>query len=81
MRLLVWTIAVDRGDLIAPAQAQTYAPGFPVCLQTYGITGNASIAATPRWISARRQRRAARRNASAIRILRRGPARRRGRFY
>jgi len=27
--------------LAASAQAQTYAPGYPVCLQTYGITGNA----------------------------------------
>jgi Protein of unknown function (DUF3551) len=24
-----------------PAQAQTYDPGHPVCLQTYGIIGNA----------------------------------------
>jgi hypothetical protein len=27
--------------LAASAQAQTYAPGYPVCIQTYGITGNA----------------------------------------
>ena len=31
----------SRRSLSAPAQAQTYDPGFPVCLQTYGITGNA----------------------------------------
>jgi hypothetical protein len=39
MRLLAWTIL-----LIAvsgtPALAQTYAPGYPVCIQTYGISGN-----------------------------------------
>jgi hypothetical protein len=38
MRLPVWTIL-----LIAvsgtPALAQTYAPGYPVCIQTYGIDG------------------------------------------
>lgn len=25
----------------APVQAQTYDPHYPVCLQTYGISGNA----------------------------------------
>jgi hypothetical protein len=24
----------------APTRAQTYDPGFPVCIQTYGISGN-----------------------------------------
>jgi hypothetical protein len=29
------------GALSVPAQAQTYDPHYPVCLQTYGISGNA----------------------------------------
>ena len=29
------------GVLAAPARAQTYDPHYPVCLQTYGINGNA----------------------------------------
>jgi hypothetical protein len=41
MRLLAWTILSIAAIYGAPAQAQTYAPGYPVCLQSYGITGNA----------------------------------------
>ena len=33
--------AVLIGVLGAPARAQTYDPHYPVCLQTYGISGNA----------------------------------------
>jgi len=42
MRGLVWMI-VPIAALSAfgvPAQAQTYDPSFPVCIQTYGIDGN-----------------------------------------
>ena len=40
MRALAWTmlsIAVMAG---APADAQTFGSAFPICLQTYGISGN-----------------------------------------
>jgi hypothetical protein len=41
MRKLVWTImAIGMISAIAPLQAQTYDPNFPVCLQTYGRAGN-----------------------------------------
>jgi hypothetical protein len=40
MRLLVSMILSIGATLGAPAQAQTYDPNFPVCIQTYGITGN-----------------------------------------
>jgi hypothetical protein len=40
MRLLAWTILAIAAISGAPAQAQTYDPGFPVCIQTYGIDGN-----------------------------------------
>src|SRR6201995_6192648 len=33
--------AVLTGVLVSPARAQTYDPPYPVCLQTYGISGNA----------------------------------------
>ena len=33
-------IAIAVGCAV-PAQAQTYDPNYPVCLQTYGIDGNA----------------------------------------
>ena len=33
-------IVTIGATLSAPAQAQTYDPNFPVCIQTYGITGN-----------------------------------------
>ena len=41
MRGLAWTTLAVAIILVAPARAQTYAPGYPVCIQTYGITGNA----------------------------------------
>jgi hypothetical protein len=42
MRLSAWMILFGIGAIwtTAPAQAQTYSPDFPVCLQTYGIDGN-----------------------------------------
>ena len=40
MRGLAWMIVTIGATLSAPAQAQTYDPNFPVCIQTYGITGN-----------------------------------------
>jgi predicted secreted Zn-dependent protease len=40
MRRLAWTAVAVVAMLAAPARAQTYAPGYPICLQTYGITGN-----------------------------------------
>jgi hypothetical protein len=41
MRLLAWTILPIAAVSGTPAQAQAYDLNFPVCLQTYGITGNA----------------------------------------
>jgi len=35
---LLWTAMILAA---APAQAQTYGGSFPVCLQTFGISGNA----------------------------------------
>jgi Tfp pilus assembly protein PilV len=42
MRRLALTIAPIAALLVfgTPAQAQTYDPSFPICLQTYGISGN-----------------------------------------
>src|ERR1700758_1109441 len=42
MRGLALTISPITMLLIfgAPAQAQTYDPAFPVCIQTYGLDGN-----------------------------------------
>ena len=41
MRTWAWTILGIGAILIAaPAQAQTYNPNYPVCIQTYGRTGN-----------------------------------------
>ena len=40
MRILVCTIlAIGTVWFAVPVRAQTYDPGFPVCLQTYGING------------------------------------------
>ena len=41
MRRLAWTTFAVAMIFVTPAQAQTYAPGYPVCIQTYGIIGNA----------------------------------------
>jgi predicted secreted Zn-dependent protease len=41
MRRLAWRALAIATMMAAPAQAQTYDPGYPVCIQTYGITGNA----------------------------------------
>ena len=40
MRLLACTMLLIAAICGPPAHAQTYAPGFPVCIQTYGISGN-----------------------------------------
>jgi hypothetical protein len=40
MRALPGLILATATLAAAPAQAQTYAPNFPICLQTYGIGGN-----------------------------------------
>lgn len=39
MRLLACTMLL-MAAIYTPAHAQTYAPGYPVCIQTYGISGN-----------------------------------------
>jgi hypothetical protein len=36
MRILALAIAVAGIASVAPAQAQTYNPNFPVCMQVYG---------------------------------------------
>jgi predicted secreted Zn-dependent protease len=41
MRLLAWTMLSIAAISGTPAQEQTYGSAFPVCIQTYGITGNA----------------------------------------
>ena len=40
MRAMAASIVVFGVMLAAPAQAQTYDPNYPICLQAYGITGN-----------------------------------------
>ena len=41
MRVLACTILTIAMSLVAaPVRAQTYDPGYSVCLQTYGIDGN-----------------------------------------
>jgi Protein of unknown function (DUF3551) len=41
MRISAFAILATRTVLAtAPAQAQTYNPDYPVCLQVYGIAGN-----------------------------------------
>jgi Protein of unknown function (DUF3551) len=40
MRSLVRTILSIAAIYGAPAQAQTYDPHYPVCIQTYGFGGN-----------------------------------------
>jgi hypothetical protein len=44
MRSSVWVVPSLAMSLvcafIAPAQAQTYDPRYPVCIQTYGYDGN-----------------------------------------
>ena len=40
MRPLVWTVLGIGLMLAAPAQAQTYDPNYPICLQSYGREGN-----------------------------------------
>jgi hypothetical protein len=41
MHGLAWTTVAIVTISATPAQAQTYGSAFPVCIQTYGITGNA----------------------------------------
>jgi hypothetical protein len=40
MRALAGSVLLVLALTILPAQAQTYDPAYPICLQTYGITGN-----------------------------------------
>ncbi len=41
MRVLTLAVlAIATGLMAQPAGAQAYDPGFPVCLQTYGIGGD-----------------------------------------
>jgi Protein of unknown function (DUF3551) len=40
-RAPLWMVLALALGLTAPAQAQTYNPRYPVCLQTYGIDGGA----------------------------------------
>lgn len=54
----------------APAQAQTYDPNFPICLQSCALGGSRSSVTTHRWRNAMPQRRAARPNAISIPFLR-----------
>jgi hypothetical protein len=35
-----FVLAMARTLAAAPAQAQTYDPNYPICLQTYGLGGN-----------------------------------------
>jgi hypothetical protein len=40
MRILAWALLAIGAILVtAPAQAQTYDPNYPICLQTYGRVG------------------------------------------
>ena len=40
MRTIAASILMLGAVLAVPAQAQTYDPDYPFCLQAYGITGN-----------------------------------------
>jgi hypothetical protein len=40
MRALTCLLLSGLAFAAVPAQAQTYDPNYPVCLQTYGINGN-----------------------------------------
>jgi Protein of unknown function (DUF3551) len=40
MRAMAASILVFGAVLAVPAHAQTYDPNYPICLQSYGITGN-----------------------------------------
>jgi hypothetical protein len=35
-RLFLATMAIGAASIAGPAAAQTYAPGYPVCLHVYG---------------------------------------------
>jgi Protein of unknown function (DUF3551) len=39
--LVLPLLAIAAMMIAAPARAQTYDPNYPVCLQTFGIDGNA----------------------------------------
>lgn len=41
MRKSIILIAAITAAAASPARAQTYDPAFPICLQTFGIGGNA----------------------------------------
>jgi len=42
MRALPWTMLLGMGTILtaAPAQAQTYDPRYPVCMQVYSREGS-----------------------------------------
>jgi hypothetical protein len=40
MRTSSFALAIAVTLAAAPAQAQTYDPNYPICLQTYGLDGN-----------------------------------------
>jgi hypothetical protein len=64
MRALV-LIMTGIGTIFSavPAQAQTYDPNFPICLQSCALGGSRSSVTTHRWRNAMQQRQAARPNA------------------
>ena len=41
MRVLACTmLAIEAAGIAVPARAQTYDPGYPVCLQVYTVDGD-----------------------------------------
>jgi Protein of unknown function (DUF3551) len=40
---VLWILTIATVLTAVPARAQTYDPGYPVCLQTYGIGGGGYI--------------------------------------
>ena len=41
MRIMKILLATAAMAAVSPARAQTYDPAYPICLQTFGIMGNA----------------------------------------
>jgi uncharacterized protein DUF3551 len=40
-KTIILVAAIATAAAVSPARAQTYNPAYPICLQTFGITGNA----------------------------------------
>ena len=38
--LTLGVLATAIAFAVVPADAQTYAPGYPICMQVYGVAGN-----------------------------------------